>query len=378
VSASRWSSRPRQYAAVSAGIAAVIGLVAAPWLTLELLFALVAAGVLVVGVRGLIRGPKTRTAPAKQQATKPGPRCICGDPIERWSGPGEPGWIHIPGSDTPCLDARPAYRCCVCGGPNTVYENCYGNWFCWPCADCPCGQTPCVRTGTNDPAVSAEAASCSGCTGCGGPDCIERPDRSGQDPDPTRTDPDTTGQRAADQAGHNPEALRIAANESITRALAANPDIAAEYQRIRLMLHASRDVRATLGRELDETKERLRKAERAADLLVDAHRRTERAEAARESASASAAVLLAGVVRVQQMVSAWEEQLPETIRTATAVDAIRTALATPTALGIQPTTVRAYIRGIGEKWGTRDRAEIVATARRRGVVPDQTNITKES
>ncbi|NUP17375.1 MAG: hypothetical protein HOV73_25925 [Streptomyces sp.] len=40
-----------------------------------------------------------------------GPRCVCGDPIERWTGPGEPGWIHSPGSDTPCLEAhlvRPA------------------------------------------------------------------------------------------------------------------------------------------------------------------------------------------------------------------------------------------------------------------------------
>ncbi|MGW0012447.1 hypothetical protein ACWDVX_22225 [Streptomyces tendae] len=36
-----------------------------------------------------------------------GPRCVCGDPIERWTGPGDPGWIHSPGLDTPCLDARP-------------------------------------------------------------------------------------------------------------------------------------------------------------------------------------------------------------------------------------------------------------------------------
>lgn len=42
---------------------------------------------------------------------KAGPHCVCGDPIERWTGPGEPGWIHSPGSDTPCLDARlPARR----------------------------------------------------------------------------------------------------------------------------------------------------------------------------------------------------------------------------------------------------------------------------
>ncbi|MFF5670288.1 hypothetical protein ACFY8S_09145 [Streptomyces hygroscopicus] len=37
-----------------------------------------------------------------------GPRCVCGDPIEPWTGPGDPGWIHSPGSDTRCVDARPA------------------------------------------------------------------------------------------------------------------------------------------------------------------------------------------------------------------------------------------------------------------------------
>lgn len=36
---------------------------------------------------------------------KAGPRCVCGDPIEPWTGP-DLGWIHSPGSDTPCLDAR--------------------------------------------------------------------------------------------------------------------------------------------------------------------------------------------------------------------------------------------------------------------------------
>ncbi|MEV8048401.1 hypothetical protein AB0P02_31825 [Streptomyces griseoluteus] len=34
-----------------------------------------------------------------------GPRCVCGDPIELTGDPA--GWIHSPGSDTPCLDARP-------------------------------------------------------------------------------------------------------------------------------------------------------------------------------------------------------------------------------------------------------------------------------
>ncbi|WP_282790860.1 hypothetical protein [Streptomyces sp. CC224B] len=36
------------------------------------------------------------------------PVCVCGAPIEPWTGPGDPGWIHSPGSDTRCLDARPA------------------------------------------------------------------------------------------------------------------------------------------------------------------------------------------------------------------------------------------------------------------------------
>jgi len=35
-----------------------------------------------------------------------GPRCVCGDPIEQTGDPAY--WIHSPGSDTPCLDARPA------------------------------------------------------------------------------------------------------------------------------------------------------------------------------------------------------------------------------------------------------------------------------
>jgi hypothetical protein len=47
--------------------------------------------------------------------------------------------------------------CCVCGSPDVGYHNCNEQAFCWPCADCGCNQTPCVRTGVNDPAVSSEA-----------------------------------------------------------------------------------------------------------------------------------------------------------------------------------------------------------------------------
>lgn len=35
-------------------------------------------------------------------------RCMCGDPIELMDKADPTSWIHSPGSDTPCLDARPA------------------------------------------------------------------------------------------------------------------------------------------------------------------------------------------------------------------------------------------------------------------------------
>lgn len=58
----------------------------------------------------------------------------------------------------PCPDHdQPAERCCVCGSAAVEYHNHHERPFCWPCADCGCGETPCVRTGTNDPAVSSEA-----------------------------------------------------------------------------------------------------------------------------------------------------------------------------------------------------------------------------
>lgn len=55
-------------------------------------------------------GGVTLEDPMRANPDVPGPRCVCGDPIERWTGPGDPGWIHSPGSDTPCLDARPPVR----------------------------------------------------------------------------------------------------------------------------------------------------------------------------------------------------------------------------------------------------------------------------
>lgn len=39
--------------------------------------------------------------------TREGVRCVCGDPIEWWTGPNDSaGWIHSPGSDTPILDVH--------------------------------------------------------------------------------------------------------------------------------------------------------------------------------------------------------------------------------------------------------------------------------
>jgi hypothetical protein len=61
------------------------------------------------------------------------------------------------------LDEEPA--CCVCGGGPVVYRNCLEQPFCVHCADCQCRQNPCIRTGVNDPAVSAAAAGY--CPQCG-------------------------------------------------------------------------------------------------------------------------------------------------------------------------------------------------------------------
>ncbi len=70
-------------------------------------------------------------------------------------------WLTPDGRDS-VVDAilavvSPA-TCCVCGGGPVTYRNYREQPFCWPCADCQCGENPCVRTGVNDPAVTAEAA----------------------------------------------------------------------------------------------------------------------------------------------------------------------------------------------------------------------------
>lgn len=47
------------------------------------------------------------------------PRCVCGDPIEWRDYEDGSGWIHSPGADTPCLDARPASAVLPAPSPTT-------------------------------------------------------------------------------------------------------------------------------------------------------------------------------------------------------------------------------------------------------------------
>jgi hypothetical protein len=49
-------------------------------------------------------------------------------------------------------------RCATCGSLDVVYHHRDDTFSCIPCSLCHCRQTPCVRTGINDPAVSSEAA----------------------------------------------------------------------------------------------------------------------------------------------------------------------------------------------------------------------------
>ncbi|GGU62690.1 hypothetical protein [Streptomyces lavendofoliae] len=54
-------------------------------------------------------------------------------------------------------DQVAAESCCVCAGSPAAYRNYRDQPFCQVCADCDCGENPCVRTGVNDPDVSRNA-----------------------------------------------------------------------------------------------------------------------------------------------------------------------------------------------------------------------------
>jgi hypothetical protein len=156
---------------VAAGCAAVVGLAGWPRPTLGVLCIVIGATALLAGIRQLLAEHRDGHTPAAVQTGT----------------------------------AAPGERCCVCGGPETPYENYRGLLFCWPCADCPCGQIPCVRTGINDPAVSATAAT--------------DPDASGRDPETARTIPDATGQQPADQRGDHPDDLRNRLRDAVAEAI---------------------------------------------------------------------------------------------------------------------------------------------------------------
>lgn len=49
-------------------------------------------------------------------------------------------------------------RCAICGAIAYLYTPRQAGPVCADCLNCGCGETPCARTGVNDPAVSAEAA----------------------------------------------------------------------------------------------------------------------------------------------------------------------------------------------------------------------------
>jgi hypothetical protein len=56
-------------------------------------------------------------APATEEQDAP-LRCVCGDPVQLMDDNDPASWIHSPGSDTRCLDARP--RCPHCRMPHDL------------------------------------------------------------------------------------------------------------------------------------------------------------------------------------------------------------------------------------------------------------------
>jgi hypothetical protein len=94
-------------------------------------------------------------------------------------------------------------------------------------------------------------------------------------------------------------------------------------------------VLAELAPELGRAQLGDRTRQELADLAVNAANALRDEKRHYRIACQDIARLRAQLDRIRQMTDAWERQLPDTIRTATAVDAIRTAL-TPAAEGSQP------------------------------------------
>lgn len=68
---------------------------------------------------------------------------------------GDPGTTAPTPPDAP--DQSAEATCCVCAGSPAVYRNYRDQPFCAHCANCQCGENPCVRTGVNDRAISSDA-----------------------------------------------------------------------------------------------------------------------------------------------------------------------------------------------------------------------------
>lgn len=120
---SRWHARPRNWAIIAAAIAVMVCGVVWPMPVVGAGGALVAAVALVHGIR------------AFRAEQHPGPAAVVEPATE-----------------------QPAVRCCFCGAPRVIHQTVTPARLCGDCFLCRCGETPCVRTGINDPAVSSEAA----------------------------------------------------------------------------------------------------------------------------------------------------------------------------------------------------------------------------
>lgn len=237
----RWVSTPVRWAITAAGIGIVMTLVAAPHATGYAAAAGVALVVLVLGGQRFVREQRAgQTDPAADPLTADEARALAEDlSLQLYRAQDALGFV------AEMCDIADEHRG-VRGEPATVTTVRVREWL--------------------------RGAQCAREAGL-----VLDPDASGQDPDPIRTTPDTTGQGDADQGGHDPDALR-------TRLAAAiwerqNPgrkyaDCAPPWN-----ADAESDADAVLA-ELAPELDRLRKAERAANLLAGSHRRAEQADAA--------------------------------------------------------------------------------------------------
>lgn len=106
--------------------------------------------------------PETAQTAVERRTAQSGvgtPGCDCGHDGMGvgWHGT-DCAWRARTTPDNPATSGDAVDNCCVCGGGRIVYRSYRDQPFCGPCADCGCGETPCVRTGINDPAVSSDAA----------------------------------------------------------------------------------------------------------------------------------------------------------------------------------------------------------------------------